>query len=205
MGFLLALLSEKPPWWDVAWATWALVVVGIVAAYIGLQTLADIKKQTQGFINDGRSWIMVEVQPIPGAGPIFDGKTVSRGIRDIVAENTAFTARIICKNDGKTPAWITEKRACIDIVDSLPEIPDWTRTQPIQIEPEPLSVSQIGRPKDEGLTCKRGREQGKMFVLYGIVKYRDPFGGNRSTSFGYKIRDDGVLERLTHPKYNENT
>ncbi|MGB2898199.1 MAG: hypothetical protein WBB89_02965 [Candidatus Acidiferrum sp.] len=174
MGFLLALLSEKPAWWDVAWSTWVLVAVGIVAAYIGLQTLVDIKKQTQALINDGRSWIMVEVQPIPGAGPIFDGKTVSRGIRDIVAENTAFTARIICKNDGKTPAWITEKRACIDIVDSLPETPDWTRTQPIQIEPEPLSVGQIGRPKDETLMCKRPREHGKMFVLIWNGKVQRP-------------------------------
>lgn len=29
MGFPLMLLTEKPPWWDVAWSTWALVAVGI--------------------------------------------------------------------------------------------------------------------------------------------------------------------------------
>ncbi|MHB8501419.1 MAG: hypothetical protein ACYDCG_19815 [Candidatus Acidiferrales bacterium] len=205
MGFLLALLSEKPPWWDVAWSTWALVAVGIAAAYIGLQTLADIKKQTQALIDAERSWIMVKVEPVPGAGPIWDGETITREIRDVRAGNTTFTARIICKNDGKTPAWITEKHACIDIVDSVPEIPDWGRPKPIQIEPEPLSVGETGRPKDESLTCKRAREQGKMLILYGIVKYRDPFGDNRCTSFGYKVRDDGVLERLPYPKYNENT
>src|SRR5712664_2434610 len=38
---------EKPPWWDVAWSTWALVVIGIVTAYIALGTLSDIKKQTE--------------------------------------------------------------------------------------------------------------------------------------------------------------
>jgi hypothetical protein len=37
---------EKPPWWDVAWSTWALVVVGVIAAYIALRTLADIEEQT---------------------------------------------------------------------------------------------------------------------------------------------------------------
>jgi hypothetical protein len=81
----------------------------------------------------------------------------------------------------------------------------WATRQPIQIEPEPLSSGQIGKPKDESLTCKRAREKGKMVILHGIVKYRDPFGDNRSTSFGYKVRDDGGLERLAYPKYNENT
>jgi hypothetical protein len=38
---------EAPPWWDVAWSTWALVVVGVVAAYIALGTLSDIRKQTE--------------------------------------------------------------------------------------------------------------------------------------------------------------
>ena len=152
-----------------------------------------------------RAWIMVEVEPMPGAGPIWDGETMSREVRDLIVGNTTFTARIICKNDGKAPAWITEKHACLDIVDFLPKTPDWGRTQPIQIEPEPLSVGQIGKPKDEALMCKRPREQGKIVILYGIINYRDTFGGCRSTSFGYEVRDDGVLERLPYPEYNENT
>ena len=204
MGLLLVLLLDKPPWWDVAWSTWALVGVGIAAAYIGLRTLADIRVQTQALINAERSWVMVKVEPVPGAGPIWDGETITREVRDVWAGNTTYAARITCKNDGKTPAWITEKHACIDIVDSVPEIPAWERTNPIQIEPEPLSVGETGRPKDEPLTCKRARGQGKTLILYGIVKYRDPFGDNRTTSFGYKVRDDGVLERLPYPKYNEN-
>jgi len=106
---------------------------------------------------------------------------------------------------GQVPAWIAGKRACLDIVDSIPKNPDWERTHPIQIEPEPLSVGQIGKPKDEALTCKRPREQRKRVILYGIINYRDIFGDNRTTSFGYEVRDDGILERLPYPKYNENT
>src|SRR5438552_3606304 len=34
---------EKPPWWDVTWPTWGLVIVGLVAACIALWTLGDIK------------------------------------------------------------------------------------------------------------------------------------------------------------------
>jgi hypothetical protein len=38
---------QKPPLWDVTWATWALVVLGGVAALIALCTLSDIRKQTK--------------------------------------------------------------------------------------------------------------------------------------------------------------
>ena len=109
------------------------------------------------------------------------------------------------QQSGKTPAWITEKQAGLDIVDSVPEIPDWSRATFVQVAPEPLSAGQIGKPKDETLICKRGRALGKTIILYGIVKYRDPFGDNRSTTFGYRVRDDGTLERLQNPKYNENS
>lgn len=197
---------DEIPWWkDAGKATWALVVVGILGTIAAICTLRTIRQQTDVLINSERAWVMVEVEPVPGAGPIWDGQTMTREITDLIVGNTTFTARIICKNDGKAPAWITEKHACLDIVDVLPKTPDWGRTQSIQIEPEPLSVGQIGKPKDEALTCKRRREIGKMVVLYGIIKYRDTFGDNRSTSFGYKVRDDGVLERLPFPKYNENT
>jgi hypothetical protein len=193
-------------------ATVVLALVGIggiivaicTLKIVGRQTVA-IEKQADAMINSERAWIMVEVEPVPGAGPIWDGETMTREVMDLRAGNTTFTARIICKNDGKAPAWITEKHACLDIVDSLPKTPDWGRIQPIQMEPEPLSVGQIGKPKDEALTCKRPREQGKIVILYGIIKYRDTFRANRTTSFGYKVRDDGALERLPYAKYNENT
>jgi hypothetical protein len=185
--------------------TLLLVFIGIAGIGAAIQTLRAIENQRDVMINSERSWVMVEVEPTPGAGSIWDGETMTREVMDLRAGHTTFTARITCKNDGKSPAWIIEKRACLDIIASLPETPDWGRTRPIQIEPEPLSVGQIGKPKDEALTCKRPRELGKMVIIYGIVKYRDTFGDGRSTTFGYKVRDDGVLERLPYSKYNENT
>jgi hypothetical protein len=204
MGFLFALFSEIPPWWDVAWSTWALVVVGIVAAYIGLQTLADIKRQTNALISGNRSWITVEVEKVPGVGGLMDGRGTEMGVGPVHTESTAFRARIICRNDGKTPAWITKKQAALDIVEAVPEAPDWSRTAIIQPAPEQLLVGQVGKPTDETLYSKRGRALGKMTILYGLVSYRDPFGENRTTSFGYYVRDDGSLERLPNSKYNEN-
>lgn len=195
--------SDKFFWGDLP--TWGLFLVGIVGAGIAICTLTDIREQTRAPIDSERAWIMVDIVRVPGMGGIIDGWGSEMGVGPVVTENTAFRSRIICRNDGKTPAWITEKRAGLDIIDSLPEIPDWTRAAVMQVALEPISVGQVSNPQDETLICKRGRALGKMTILYGIVKYRDPFGANRTTTFGYEVRDDGSLERLPYPKYNENT
>lgn len=44
MGCLLAI--EKPPWWDIAWATWALAVIGLGGTIAAIWTLLKIKRQT---------------------------------------------------------------------------------------------------------------------------------------------------------------
>lgn len=185
--------------------TWGLLLVGIFGAGIAIYTLFNIRDQTRALINSERAWIMVDVDSVPSFAGIVDGQSSEMGVGPVVAESTMFRARIICRNDGKTPAWITEKQAGLDIVDSVPVNPDWNRTIIIQAAPEPISVGQVSKPQDETVTCKRGRALGKLTILYGIVKYRDPFGDNRTTTFGYRVRDDGTLERLSNPKYNENT
>jgi hypothetical protein len=184
--------------------TWGLLVVGIIGARIAIRTLWNIREQTRALINSERAWIMVDVDPVPGVGGLMDGHRMQMGVGPVESESTTFGARIVCRNDGKVPAWITEKRACLDIVEALPDKPDWSRTTPVQLTLEPISVGQTSK-QDETLTCKRGRALGKMVILYGVVTYRDPFGHNRTTTFGYKVRDDGVLERLSLPTYNENT
>ncbi len=198
----LLQISDKSFWGDLP--TWGLLLVGIVGAGIAIYTLIDIREQTGALINSERAWIMVDVDRVPGVGGLTDLQGIEMGVGPVRTEGTGFRARIVCRNDGKTPAWITEKRAGLDILDSIPESPDWSRTTQIQVAPEPISVGQESKPHDETLFSKRGRALGKITILYGIVKYRDPFGANRSTSFGYRVQDDGSLERLPNPKYNEN-
>jgi hypothetical protein len=198
----LLQISDKSFWGDLP--TWGLLLVGIVGAGIAIYTLFDIREQTGALINSERAWIMVDVDRVPGVGGLTDLQGIEMGVGPVRSEGTGFRARIVCRNDGKTPAWITEKRAGLDILDSIPESPDWSRTTQIQVAPEPISVGQTSEPHDETLFSKRGRALGKITILYGIVKYRDPFGTNRSTSFGYRVQDDGSLERLPNSKYNEN-
>lgn len=194
---------EKSFWGDLP--TWGLFLVGLVGAWIAVRTLNDIKKQTNALIGGNRSWITVEVEKVPGVGGLMDGSGMQMGVGPLRTESTGFRARIICRNDGKAPAWITKKQAGLDIVDTVPENPDWTRTNIIQETPEQLLVGQVGKPMDETLISKRGRAAGKITILYGLITYRDPFGDGKTASFGYCVRDDGSLQRLPNSKYNQNT
>ena len=36
----------EPPWWDAAWATWALVIVGLGGTIAAIWTLLTIRRQT---------------------------------------------------------------------------------------------------------------------------------------------------------------
>jgi hypothetical protein len=50
--FQILICSQvTPPWWDASWATWALVGVGIIAAFVAYSTLQDIKRQTTNLVN----------------------------------------------------------------------------------------------------------------------------------------------------------
>jgi hypothetical protein len=141
-----------------AWLTrpeWWLVILGFPTSFfIGWQALETKRaahaelRNSEAFINAERAWIMVQLDPVPGQGGPFDGEEI---IRDIITHKTGMTIRLICKNDGGTPAWITEKRACVDVVDSLPVTPNWDAVPVIQSEPEPLSVGEASAPKDEAL------------------------------------------------------
>lgn len=177
--------------------------------FIGWQTLETKRaaraalRNSEAFINVERAWIMVQLDPVPGQGGPFGGEEI---IRDIITHKTGMIIRLICKNEGGTPAWITEKRACVDVVGSLPVTPNWDAVPVIQSEPEPLSVGEASAPKDEALVCNKARDSEKMIVVYGLVKYRDVFSPGRTTSFAYKIRVDGKFERLSgYPEYNMNT
>jgi hypothetical protein len=201
---------QLPPFWDVTWATWALVGIGTVGTVAALCTLRIIAEQTKAakastdaLINSERAWVLVDLVPPSAVGTIYDGESL---VRDIFTKTTTCNVRILCTNHGSTPAWITEKRACVDVVESLPATPNWDALEIIDPELEPLAVGRKTELQDANLICQKAREDGKMVVVYGIVKYRDVFAPDRTTTFGYRVRVDGVLTRLTgYPEYNRNT
>jgi hypothetical protein len=198
----LAALSEKPPWWDVAWSTWALVGVGVVAAYLALRTLTDIQKQTkntkvaadaallnaQAVINAERAWVMVELQKLPGIGIRFLGDSTQRGPHTSVRFRLAYT------NEGKTVAWIDQKLACFQIGRDLPKQPNLDALQLLNAEPEWIGSKGTGH-LDETLEAEGQEGIGDISVIWGVIRYRDAFG-KHETTFGFSICPDDRFERM---------
>ncbi len=203
---------------------WALVIVGAVtllliyyqaretaraaratekSAQAALASAAAARRSADAIINSERAWVMVYVEWTPGYKGRFLGSSSTR--QQGVKEQTTVTLRFVCRNEGKTPGWIREKRATVRIMSSLPEEPDLASTEILQAEPEPIGVG-IQTHLDYSFTCDGQQAEGQLMVVYGIVRYRDAFGGDRHTTFGYRINLGNNLERLTgHSEYNDNT
>lgn len=212
MESLLTLIAEKPPWWDVAWSTLALVAVGVVTAWIAIRTLADIKKQTrnteiaasaalrnaQAVIDAERAWVMVELGWIPGSAGRMPGASIDRGPHTTVAIRFKYT------NEGKTIAWIDEKLACFQIVKDLPKEPDLSVLEMIDAEPEWIG-SKAGGHLDQALEAAGEEGMVDISVVWGLIRYRDAFG-KHETTFGFRIRPDNRFERIAGlTEYNKTT
>jgi hypothetical protein len=215
MGFLLAAL-QRPPWWDVAWSTWALVGVGVVAAYLALRTLSDIREQTkntkvaadaallnaQAVINAERAWLMVDLDWVPACPKITLGSGSERG--SAIRHYTSAGVRFKYTNEGKTIAWIDEKLARFQIVKNLPAHPNPSDLELLDAEPEWLASKASGH-LDETLQAEGQEGTGDISVIWGVIRYRDAFG-KHETTFGFSVLPDYRIERIAGlPEYNKST
>jgi hypothetical protein len=207
---------DKPKNGPPIWSNWALVSVAVGTGILALRSPNQIKRQAKAtedaataaktsadaVINAERAWVMVDVEQVPGQGI----RTVHT---DLLTneQSTMIYARLICKNDGKTPAWITEKRAGLKIIgphDKLPTEPELDSLGVWQREPEPLGV---GRDSKKEITPQAKGTEGfdDSAILYGAIFYRDVFGRERKTVFGYRVTLGNEFKRLIESRYNENT
>jgi hypothetical protein len=189
-------------------------IIGVFGGLVGIailvwqtiltRTAANAAKvSADALINSERAWIMVDIDPVPGLG---GGRMLGGMENETHTQVTSAQFRITCRNEGKTPAWITEKRACLKIMNGSPPVnPDLNSTKVIQYEPEPLAVGKETR-RDGSLTYEGWENLGQITIIYGVIKYRDVFADSRSTVFGYVLTVDNRFERLTGlPEYNKNT
>jgi hypothetical protein len=190
-----------------------LVVVGFIQAAILAGTIYAIIHQTNVNRNTVRAWVMVEVahDAAKWAGPKNEKVHMLEGSGSS-GDSTAFYAVLTCRNEGKSPAWIYERRAKFEIVSAaLPLKPKFDSAEFVEVEPTPLGTGQALTHTDNLEWLAQAREhiqQGQMAVVYGIVKYRDIFGARRQTTFGYRITPSNALRRLEgeqYGEYNKNT
>src|SRR5713101_4263503 len=190
--------------------TGALVFIGAVQAGILVWTIKAINRQTITAQNSERAWVMAQIDGdrekwSDGKVHIVEGSGTS-------GDSTGTWIILSCHNEGKSPAWIYEKRVKFEVVPRVNPDPDFASLPIVFKGREPIGIGQATIPnvtKLHRLEIAEGRaKSGDMMVIYGIVKYHDIFKGSRIATFGYKISreaDGYSLERLTEAAYGENT
>lgn len=179
------------------WFTGVLAVMAVIQSIILGLTVHAIDRQTSTVQNSERAWILADLDNERGV--YGGGWSTDSPYSDLT---------LTCKNDGKTPAWITEIRARLEIAEAAP-------TRPI-LHPErhgdfvdqgvrPLAVD--GAPCVVQVDChgNRSRDSGLKAFVYGVIKYRSVFGPDRQTWFGYEIGGTRPWARMTNPEYNNYT
>ncbi len=186
------MLIIFPAWWDVAWSTWALVIVGIFGTIAALRTLAVISMQTQALVNSERAWIIVDLRWQRTTQLKLVEQT--RMVNNIVTTETSAFVECVYKNNGRTPAWIIEKRIGVSIGDSIPTEPllDQTPVRDAGIEPLAPDKESVWSVQPG---CEGHADFGKITIIYGVVKYRDIFNEMRETTFGYMVGPSRELKR----------
>lgn len=187
-----------------------LFFIGLGAVWAALFTLGAVRSQTDALIRSERAWIMVELSPAPGSGEkvhALTGASIQHGIR---TTHTGIPLRVICRNEGKVPAWITEKGVYVKILaTSPPRKPEFKGSGENDYEPRPVSAEREALPHwDVTPICEGTEATGQITIVYGYVRYRDPFAEGHITTFGYRLTPDSKLVRLEgqdFSKYNENT
>ncbi len=117
---------------------------------------------------------------------------------------TGAFVNLICRNQGKTPAWIVERHIRLEVTNSVAPKPQLQGAE-ISYDPEPLPVGGPESIQNWSLIGDGWAGEGRFTLIYGVVKYRDVFSPSRETWFGYMVKSDGRLERIAHPEYNKNT
>lgn len=194
-----------------------MVAVTLAAVWIAFGTLADLKEQTStariaadaakksadAVINSERAWMFADLKAASGMNMAVSNS------------QTHIYIRVECNNVGRSPAWIIEVRVKFMFIeaDKLPPIPGlddaeqvWAGTRPMAPNDEPFSTGEIMLTAD-GIQVIDSTTR-KLAVVYGVVRYRDIFADNLSTTFGYRILPGENMRfgRLVeYPEYNKNT
>lgn len=197
--------EDAPKWADYLNAiSTAVIAAFTVLLFVGVLVQIRTSRAIE------RAWVMVDVQPDPeqpGGGrlQVFESSGTHGD------STAAMNAVLSCSNGGKTPAWIEEIITKFEMVKSLPKSPNFESAQSIQHSTIPLGMAESGAVPHTQKVQWTPRAEGhqridEMAVIYGRVTYRDIFRKKRLTTFGYKVRPHGRLERLEgYPEYNKNT
>lgn len=188
-------------------------IVGVAGGFIGLIVLIcqtrNIGRQTQTLVSAERAWILTDVAFSFGSGRVVHSAIPTESGQQ---DGTPVAIRLRCRNDGKTPCWITEIRGRLEITSNLSETPDIENTEILYEGLIPMGVNTPFHD-DYSLTFwkaphhRSGHPFDEVTVAYGVVRYIDAVKGDkRETFWGYKILGSRQIMRLPkYPAYNKST
>ena len=166
-------------------------------------------KNADALINAERAWVMAEIDWTDST------RVVEQATTDGAVRSGAHLT-LTCKNDGRTPAWITVTQARMQIADHVPVFEEARKALSsegvkggslMELCTEPLNVAGTFT-REFWLQCDGKQASGKV-VVYGCVTYRDIFNPKRTTWFGYTINRKQELRRIVGVTglsgYNEST
>lgn len=148
----------------------------------------------QALVNAERSWILAELgwwENQPTRIALTESK---EGDGPIVSSITA-NLKLICRNEGKSPAWVDKIYGRMDVVSTRAEIKKYDRQECGNLglmEAIPAGGERAHSFRLEG----DGRlENGAFLSVYVIIDYHDVFGHPRETTIGYSLGLGGNLNR----------
>ena len=213
--------------WYIAYVilTGCLVVIGIAGVYAAIRTLRTIERQAlsmrrqtthlrrsaifarrsanaarksaDAIVNAERAWIMVDLEWEPSSAVRLTKINGGEG------KKTGVAIRMICANEGRMPAWITYRAVHVEVA-NIPT--GQTEFLPSESSENYIPIAAKGRNDSPWRSFGAGHPVvGKDVFIYGVVRYRDVFGPQRETWFGYLATDDGALVRIPQREYNRHT
>jgi hypothetical protein len=160
----------------------------------------------QSVINAERAWVMAELGWYERSGlHIAEGTSQSR--TEGRTETTSAMLKLTCKNEGRSPAWIDNVYAHMEILSKVANLPEpRKRDNGRTFGP----MGPLGAGKEHArvldLTCPGHLTEGEFLSVYAIVEYRDIFDIKRETHLGYSIRSNAEIHRQDAlPERNRNT
>jgi hypothetical protein len=166
---------------------------------IARQSADAASKSAEALVASERAWIFVDIE--------------WNGLKGIMQEDTGdnFTAIWInayCRNEGRTPAWLDELRCKMEILPTLPDTRDFEIAERQDEGPQPINAGGKSTVIPMALTSPGKRTINNSMIIYGMAKYRDMFGFDRTSKFGFMVLGIGGaprILRLSGRPYTENT
>jgi hypothetical protein len=202
----------------VSWSNWALVLVGVVAACLAWRILRRIEDQAksgkeaataalqnaQAVMNGERAWILAELSCEGDRVQTSEIQAELPGEEGPCETTVVSNLWLTCRNHGKTPGWIDEIRAQVDIVDA-----NSVRLDPV-LRKGSLGLMGPVAADDEvstgmELRCKGRRQRDDFLSVFVVISYRDIFGSTHKTTLGYTIEKGQLLLLRAAKQRNRNT